>query len=83
MSTQWMTEALCRQVDAGDLFFPDKGQPVKPGKRVCAACPVRAQCLAYALEQDCRGGIWGGASDTERRRMRRARNAEHRVAAAA
>jgi WhiB family redox-sensing transcriptional regulator len=34
-------------------------------------CPVRAECLAYALEHDERFGIWGGLSERERRRLKR------------
>lgn len=67
----WRDDALCAQVDP-ELFYPDEGQSPRTPKRVCAGCPVRDECLQWALAQDVRGGIWGGASDRERRRMRRA-----------
>ena len=34
--------ALCAQVDP-ELFFPEKGEPTRDAKAVCAACPVRAR----------------------------------------
>lgn len=62
----WREQALCAQV--GDLpFFPAKGESAAEGKAVCAGCDVREQCLAYALENNERFGIWGGKSERERR----------------
>jgi WhiB family redox-sensing transcriptional regulator len=40
-------------------------------KAVCAACPVREQCLAHAVAYDERYGIWGGLNQDERRHLRR------------
>lgn len=65
----WTHDALCAQVDT-EIFFPDKGGSVREGKRVCRECPVRAECLAYAIEHEDRYGIWGGLSERERRRLR-------------
>ena len=67
----WRDDALCRQVGM-DLFFPEKGETPKAAKQVCAACPVRAECLAEALAGDIRFGVWGGTSERERRQLRRA-----------
>jgi len=69
-SPVWMTSGLCAQVDP-DLWFPEKGGSTREAKALCARCPVRPECLAYALEHDERFGIWGGASEGDRRRMRR------------
>lgn len=68
----WQEQALCRQVDVGEIFFPEKGGATQPAKRVCRECPVSEQCLRYALDNDERFGIWGGKSERERRRIRRA-----------
>lgn len=65
----WRAGALCAQVD-GDLFFPEKGESALPAKRVCAGCPVRAECLAEALARPERFGVWGGLSEPERRAVR-------------
>ncbi len=67
----WQAEGLCRQVDIGDMFFPDKGGSAKEAKAVCVQCPVVDQCLEYALVHQERFGVWGGYSERERRRMLR------------
>ncbi|GEL16956.1 hypothetical protein PA7_07930 [Pseudonocardia asaccharolytica DSM 44247 = NBRC 16224] len=67
----WQEQALCAQTDP-EAFFPEKGGSTREAKRICAGCEVRAECLEYALAQDERFGIWGGLSERERRRLRRA-----------
>ena len=70
----WRQGASCAQV-GGDLWFPEKGGTTLYAKRICAACPVRRQCLDEALalpnaeDQD---GIRGGLSVRERRALRKA-----------
>jgi WhiB family redox-sensing transcriptional regulator len=65
----WRRAALCAETDP-EAFFPEKGGSTREAKRVCAGCPVRMQCLEYALGNDERFGIWGGLSERERRRIR-------------
>ena len=67
----WTTAALCAQVDS-ELFYPEAGAPNRDAKQVCAGCNVRAECLAYAIAHRERCGVWGGTTERERRRMRRA-----------
>jgi WhiB family redox-sensing transcriptional regulator len=67
----WRDAALCAQTDP-ESFFPEKGGSVREPKRVCRACGVRAECLEYALETGQQFGIWGGLSERERRRLKRA-----------
>lgn len=67
----WQEEALCAQTDP-EAFFPEKGGSTREAKRVCQGCTVRVQCLEYALAQDERFGIWGGLSERERRKLKRA-----------
>ncbi len=68
----WMFQARCRVVNPGE-FFPSDGTGVETAQRVCAACPVRAECLEYALLHRIEHGVWGGASERERRRILRRR----------
>lgn len=75
----WKEQANCIGVDA-DLFFPTQGEPTQPAKNVCAGCPVRLQCLEYALANREPFGIWGGLSAKQRDRILSRRNAERRVA---
>ena len=71
----WRQEALCAETDP-EAFFPEKGGSTREAKRVCVGCPVRMQCLEYALDNDERFGIWGGLSERERRRVKLARRSE-------
>ena len=67
---EWMTDGVCAQVDP-ELWFPEKGGSTREAKQLCARCPVHPECLAYALTNDERFGVWGGASERDRRRMKR------------
>lgn len=70
----WRWSALCAQSDP-DEFFPDKqghGSSAQ-AKRVCARCPVSAECLGFALENQEEYGIWGGKTRRERRAFRSTR----------
>lgn len=60
----------CVGVDP-DLFFPERGGSTREAKAVCRGCDVREPCLAYALRNGEKFGIWGGTSERERRRMKR------------
>ena len=80
----WRDRALCALplFDADDWFPPRGPDPGRKAKAVCAACPVAAECLGYALEHGIREGIWGGLSEGDRRhRQRLARLREERRAA--
>lgn len=67
----WQERALCAQTDP-EAFFPEKGGSTREAKKVCLSCEVRVECLEYALLQDERFGIWGGLSERERRRLKKA-----------
>jgi WhiB family redox-sensing transcriptional regulator len=64
----WMTNGNCR-FEPPATFFPTDGHGVEIAKRICATCPVKRQCLEHALEQRIDHGIWGGASERQRRRI--------------
>jgi WhiB family redox-sensing transcriptional regulator len=77
----WADRALCAEADP-DAWFPDNGQNDRAtiAKRICARCPVRAECLEHALAgadtwHGIAFGIWGGTTVQERRTLRRARQA--------
>ncbi|HVM02118.1 MAG TPA: WhiB family transcriptional regulator [Acidimicrobiales bacterium] len=79
--TTWQDQANCMGVDP-DLFFPERGASTREAKEVCRGCVVRAECLEYALDNAEKFGIWGGLSERERRRLRRARTLARRSGAA-
>lgn len=74
--TPWEEEAACRGSDP-ELFFPVSTtgpsiDQIRRAKAICARCPVRQPCLAYALATGQDFGIWGGCDEAERRALRRA-----------
>ncbi|MCI4146600.1 WhiB family transcriptional regulator [Streptomyces albogriseolus] len=73
----WHEKAICAGADP-DLFFPVGHGGSAPvllqadrAKAVCRRCPVREQCLAWALRHEEVDGIWGGTTEGERRAMAR------------
>lgn len=78
----WRHRAACRDEDP-ELFFPvgNKGPAllqIEEAKVVCQRCPVRDECLAWALRAGQEAGVCGGMSEDERRALKR-RNARSRV----
>ena len=68
MKAPWRRQAACRTEDP-DLFFPDKTDTDarREAKAICAGCPVRVQCLQFALRHRGTQGIWGGTTHKQRR----------------
>ena len=52
-------ELPCRREDP-ELYFAESPSDVELAKALCQACPVRAECLAGALERREPWGVWGG-----------------------
>lgn len=84
----WRAAAACRTVDTA-LFFPSAtwagsrphvghgstvvDRQIEAAKSVCATCPVRPDCLDYALAANEPEGVWGGTDPVERRAIRKGR----------
>jgi WhiB family transcriptional regulator, redox-sensing transcriptional regulator len=66
----WTTSAKCRGTE--DALFPAAAEQ-KRARAFCSGCPVRAQCLAEALDNQIEWGVWGGTTERERRLMLRQR----------
>ena len=62
----WKLDAACLAEDPET--FHDTAQ-VTAAKRVCARCPVRSNCLRFALDIAEPWGVWGGFSEGDRRRL--------------
>lgn len=69
IDTTWMDHANCKGTNT-NVFFPERGDQVEAAKQICEPCPVKTQCLAYALAIPGTSGIWGGTSGRERRQMK-------------
>lgn len=83
---QWRDRAACRDTDP-EAFFPvaetgpEHEAQVAVAKAICAGCPVRAECFAWALK-GLAYGIAGGMTEDERRRHRAVRHRSPRPARA-
>jgi len=73
----WMDDAACSETADPEIFFPPRDKDTYKeisnlAKAMCFGenkvnpCPVRKQCLLYAIEMDEQHGIWGGLSHRER-----------------
>lgn len=80
----WRDNAACRDTDP-DLFFPigttgPAIDQIDSAKAVCLTCEAQDACLEFALATNQESGIWGGTSEEERRRLRKAWLARQRKA---
>lgn len=74
--TSWRNLANCRYMSPR-LFFPagttgSAVDEIEAAKSLCRACPVKDDCLLFAFETNQDAGIWGGTTEDERRKLRRA-----------
>jgi WhiB family redox-sensing transcriptional regulator len=74
MNQPWRSLAACTGLDP-DIFYPSSEDDIdaEPAKLVCGQCAVREACLEFALVVREKDGVWGGATERERRRMIRQR----------
>lgn len=81
---EWTNDAKCVTISVDDadlLLYPPDPNNMHPGKTFCNGrknthgayveppCPVRAECLAFAMKTEDRTnrhGVWGGKSPRER-----------------
>ncbi|MDF1596683.1 MAG: WhiB family transcriptional regulator [Acidimicrobiia bacterium] len=72
----WRARASCRSHDPS-LFFGGEStsttSSLQQARAICAGCPVKADCLDYALQTGPRYGIWGGLTQDELQPLRRRR----------
>jgi WhiB family redox-sensing transcriptional regulator len=76
----WQWRAACRDEDAALFFAPNRPESKeerlareREAKAICAICPVRPECLDYAVRIKEPHGIWGGLNELERRYLIRER----------
>jgi WhiB family redox-sensing transcriptional regulator len=67
LDPDWRQLAACRHAEP-ELFFPvfasgPSLDQITQAKAICAGCPVRRQCLAFALDTRQDHGVWGGMSE--------------------
>jgi WhiB family transcriptional regulator, redox-sensing transcriptional regulator len=79
----WRADSACRTADP-DLFFPVAvgvvaRRQIAKAQRICADCPVKQQCLDFAMRTRESTGIWGGTTPEERIRVLRAQHRRTRT----
>lgn len=69
---EWQLHGACRGEDS-ELFFhpygerePSRSRRERSALAICRACPVLAECRAYALAAREPYGVWGGLTETDR-----------------
>ena len=80
----WRVDAACRDTDP-DLFFPvgttgPAIEQIASAKAVCGECDAQSECLEFGLATNQDSGVWGGTSEEERRKLRKAWLARRRKA---
>jgi WhiB family redox-sensing transcriptional regulator len=75
---EWRDGAACRGLDAA-IFYPVTEEEAERARAVCAACEVQDKCLEYALSGREKDGVWGGATERDRRRIVRQRRRQARI----
>lgn len=69
----WRSQSACLTADP-ELFFPLSSvgpslEQLSEAKMICGKCPVREECLEFALSTHQVHGVWGGTSEDERRKL--------------
>ena len=86
-TADWRELAACRDTDP-DLFFPvgttgPAIEQIENAKAVCRQCDAQSLCLEFALATNQDSGIWGGTTEEDRRKLRRAYVARQKAAVTA
>jgi len=68
----WLDRGACRGLDP-EIFYPETDEEADRARAVCDSCAVQGACLEYALVHREKEGVWGGATERERRRIIRQR----------
>ncbi len=68
----WRQRGACRGLDP-EVFYPSSDEDAGEAKSICGTCAAQEQCLEYALSNRETDGVWGGATERERRRILRQR----------
>lgn len=77
----WREQAKCAMQGDPDLFYATTMTAIRDARMVCSGCPVRRECLTDAVESNLRDGVWGGLTESERRRIDRLGLARRKVGA--
>lgn len=74
--SKWWDQGACRGLDSS-IFYPDDEVEAQSAKAVCSGCAVQRACLDHALTFREKSGVWGGATERDRRRIIRQRRSSN------
>ena len=66
----WRKHAACNGFPTR-WWFPERGGRLDLPSFICRSCPVKDDCLSYAMDENITHGVWGGVSESGRRRLRK------------
>lgn len=71
MKGWWRPKAACKGMDTDTIFYPEHPHTSAgdAARAVCEGCPVRKECLEWAMATHEPDGIWGGRTWRQRRRL--------------
>lgn len=78
VTSEWYKDGNCyNKPNLTDLFFSLDWRDEDEAKRICSDCPVRMECLNYALAlNQSAAGVWGGTNERERKNLKQRRYRE-------
>ena len=77
-TSEWKWDAACQGMGP-DIFYLDQGGPnvnlakLQAAREICGRCPVKSECLRYAVDNCIGTGIWAGTTPQQRKRLRNGR----------
>lgn len=71
MAENWRDKAYCKTVETQIDFFSDDKHEIKLAKSMCKKCTVAHECLAFAVINQEKFGIWGSFTPRERNKITR------------
>ena len=69
MDLHWKELGACVPWKDPSIWYSDSPTDQDVARSICAECPVKAECLEYALDHE-NYGMWAGTSERGRRRIR-------------
>jgi len=69
----WRDQALCADHPNPALRFADNARGMKAAMVICRSCPVRTECLDWAVSTGQNEGVWGAMTPKQRLGLRRRR----------
>lgn len=62
----WQFDANCNDSDH-NLFFSESKAKIVLAQKICEPCPVKGECLKFALDEKIEHGIFGGLTPQQRK----------------